>query len=80
MIRATMLVKDPGPLPASRHAGESDFMQLPSPGDHIQIRNKRGKTSLLEVICVQHTPRAVSSDWPERGIVHVSCNLLGEYE
>jgi hypothetical protein len=50
MIRATVLVKDPGTLTASRYAGEFDFAQLPSPGDHVQITNERGKTSLGQLV------------------------------
>ena len=80
MIRASVLVKDPSPpLKPSWYVGDFDFAQLPSPGDHIEIRNERGMISLLEVIRLQHTPRAASSDWPEKGMVRVICNWLGEY-
>jgi hypothetical protein len=60
MIWAAILENQPyvegQPFRVSRKRGDYGFLQLPSPGDHIQIINEQKKIDLLQVLYVQHDP------------------------
>jgi len=36
--------------------GYFEFVQLPSVGDHLALRNPAGATDLLEVVDIEHVP------------------------
>jgi hypothetical protein len=49
-------------LENGKRKGKYAFVQLPNPGDQIQILNERQRIDLMRVLYVQHTP--IPSDNP----------------